>query len=130
MSNGKGDKSRPSAVSNSTFDKNWEKTFSKTKSKKLKTKEKKQMSRSILSSKDKDHSIALGIENGMWFLQVFDLKYEREHSEEKLLVDLDTSNRWKIVELIDSYADTTLHATKEVRESVMLDLDPGSYDRR
>jgi hypothetical protein len=130
MNNGKGDKTRPSNISNSKFDKNWEKTFSKTKSKKSKAKRKKHMSRALLSPKNKDHSIALGIENGLWFLQVFDLEYEREHSEEKLLVDIDTSNRWKIVELIDSYADTATHGTRSARESVILDLDPGTADYR
>ena len=85
------------------------------------------MSRVTLKSKT-EHAIAVGIDPTfqMWFIQVFDLlENQKEDEGEKLLVDLDTSNRWKVVEVIDEYADLEDEFTAKVREQVMLDLDPG-----
>jgi hypothetical protein len=85
------------------------------------------MSRVILPPKT-NHTIAVGIDPAfqMWFIQVFDLPENQNDDEsEKLLVDMDTSNRWKVIEVIDEYADSNSQFVAEVKEFIFLDLDPG-----
>jgi hypothetical protein len=121
--NGKGDKSRPSLITNLTYDKNWKKTFSKKKSTKQ-TRSRKKMSRMQLPSKG-GHNIAVGICNDLWFIQVFDLEEnQKDDQSEKLLVDLTTSNRWKIIEVIKKYADPDKAITRGAMNEISLDLDP------
>lgn len=85
------------------------------------------MSRVILPPKT-EHTIAVGIDPAfqMWFVQVFDLpENQKEDESEKLLVDMDTSNRWKVIEVIEEYADSNSQFVAEVKEMIALDLDPG-----
>ena len=85
------------------------------------------MSRVILPPKT-EHTIAVGIDSAfqMWFVQVFDLpENQKEDESEKLLVDMDTSNRWKVIEVIEEYADSNSQFVAEVKEMIALDLDPG-----
>ena len=82
------------------------------------------MSRHILKRKKSlpdVTEIAVGIERGLWFIQVFG-PYTPE-GEETLLEDYEGS-RWKVVEIIDKYADTEDPGTKAVRERVADDLEP------
>ena len=85
------------------------------------------MSRVILPPKT-NHTIAVGIDPAfqMWFIQVFDLPENQNPDEcEKLLVDMDTPNRWKIIEVIEQYASQDSQFVAEVKEMIALDLDPG-----
>lgn len=82
------------------------------------------MSRCVLKRKDDRsdiQSIAVGIERGLWFIQVFGP--DTPDGDETLFEDYEGS-RWKVMEIIDKYADIEDPYTKRVREQVIMDLDP------
>ena len=86
------------------------------------------MSRVLLTPKNNASlHIAVGIDPPFqcWFIQVMTEVTLHDDEEPKMLVDLDTSNRWKIIEVIDKYADIENKFVAKVREYITLDLDPG-----
>jgi len=84
------------------------------------------MSRCLIKPKDQNHQIAVGIDPPLqcWFIQVFDLAYEKIKKEEKLIIDLDSSSRWPIIEIINEYADLEDSYAAQVKDYIAMDLDP------
>ena len=82
------------------------------------------MSRCVVRKK-KEHTevcqIAVGIERGLWFIQVFGP--DDSQGYEVLYVDFEGS-RWHVAEFLQEWSDLEDHYTKWVYDKVVADLDP------
>ena len=82
------------------------------------------MSRCFLKSKD-EKTIAIGIEDECWFIQVF--KENPVTREDEFDLDVDCS-KVELLSHIGKYADMEDPYVVKVIECIMLDIDPNQID--